>query len=491
MKIYNDLDLQGNKLIGVANLPNDLLDVKLLHADLAANPPLVPTYAETSQGSGVYEWTDIPEYGAVTPVGTENPSEEGWYTRSGSGTELDPYVYTLTTDTTVVSGTTYYRAQQVERFAALCFAYRASDGSIVVTAVSIADFLQEAEFKNGLEVTNSGEVNVKIDPTSESYLTVGANGVKLSGISSALSSLDIDHITVPRDIYTYYNIGKIQNASGTTPQKVASSGNTLKQLFDNLFNMDELQPSITNAPSISIAISQPSTANKLIGTHLSSVSYTITTYNGKYTYQADGSTGVTWTNSYDLTGSDIANTTVNSKTGTLSLTSDYVVGKTSSAFTFGVEGSHSAGTVAKTNLGNDSNPEVKIAAGTKTGSGSFSVSAIYPAYYGFCSSNDADDAQSMLSSLTQISKATSGVSGTTYDLSTVTNEAGNGKYFWMVTKGDSTAESLTVSVVNAAVSKTLTVPSDSTISMGTYKVYISKSPYDLGTQNIVMHITGL
>jgi len=70
MKIYNDLDLQGNKLIGVANLPNDLLDVKLLHADLAANPPLVPTYAETSQGSGVYEWIDIPEYGTVTPVGT-------------------------------------------------------------------------------------------------------------------------------------------------------------------------------------------------------------------------------------------------------------------------------------------------------------------------------------------------------------------------------------------------------------------------------------
>ena len=281
MKIYNDLDLQGNRLLGVANMPNDLLDVKLLHADLTANPPLVPTYAETSQGSGVYEWTDIPEYGAVTPVGTENPSEEGWYTRSGSGTELDPYVYTLTTDTTVVEGTTYYRAQRVEKFAALCFAYRAADGSIIVTAVSIADFLQEAEFKDGLEVTSGGEVNVKIDPTSESYLTVSEDGVKLSGISSALSSLDIDHVTIPRDIYTYYNIGKITGASGTTPKKVASSGNTLKQLFDNLFNMDELQPSIVNNPSISIAIAQPSTANKLIGTHLSSVSYTITTYNGK------------------------------------------------------------------------------------------------------------------------------------------------------------------------------------------------------------------
>jgi len=48
-----------------------------------------------------------------------------------------------------------------------------------------------------------------------------------------------------------------------------------------------------------------------------------------------------------------------------------------------------------------------------------------------------------------------------------------------------------VSIVHAAVEKTLTVPSDSTISMGTYKIYISTSPYDLGEQNIVMHITGL
>ncbi len=443
MKIYNDLDLQGNRLLGVANMPNDLLDVKLLHADLTANPPLVPTYAETSQGSGVYEWTDIASQ------------------------------------------------YQTPQYAALCFAYKTTDGSIVVTAIGVADFLQEAEFKDGLEVTSSGEVNVKIDPTSESYLTVSEDGVKLSGISSALSSLDIDHVTIPRDIYTYYNIGKITGASGTTPKKVASSGNTLKQLFDNLFNMDELQPSIVNNPSISIAIAQPSTANKLIGTHLSSVSYTITTYNGKYTYQSDGATGVTWTNSYDLTGSNIANTTVNSKTGSLTLTSDYVVGKTSSAFTFGVEGSHSDGTTAKTNLGNDSNPVVKIAAGTKTGSCNFSVSAIYPAYYGFCSSSNANDVQSMLSSLTQISQATSGVSGGAYNLNTVTNATGNGMYFWMVTKGVSTAESLTVSVVNVAVEKTLTVPSDSTISMGTYKVYISKSPYDLGEQNIVMHITGL
>lgn len=44
-------------------------------------------------------------YTAATPVGTENPSEEGWYERSGSA---EPYTYTLTADTTVDAQKTYY-----------------------------------------------------------------------------------------------------------------------------------------------------------------------------------------------------------------------------------------------------------------------------------------------------------------------------------------------------------------------------------------------
>lgn len=49
-------------------------------------------------------------YNAVTPVGTENPSEEGWYERSGSE---GAYIYTLTTDTTVGKSKTYYTKSDV------------------------------------------------------------------------------------------------------------------------------------------------------------------------------------------------------------------------------------------------------------------------------------------------------------------------------------------------------------------------------------------
>lgn len=47
-------------------------------------------------------------YNAVTPEAGDNPSTKGWYERSGSGTTQDPYVYTLSADTTVDAEKTYY-----------------------------------------------------------------------------------------------------------------------------------------------------------------------------------------------------------------------------------------------------------------------------------------------------------------------------------------------------------------------------------------------
>ena len=53
------------------------------------------TFAVYSEGS------------AVTPSGTENPANLGWYERKGSGTNAKPYYWLLSTDTSVDSGKTY------------------------------------------------------------------------------------------------------------------------------------------------------------------------------------------------------------------------------------------------------------------------------------------------------------------------------------------------------------------------------------------------
>ena len=64
------------------------------------------TFAVYSEGS------------AVTPSGTENPANLGWYERKGSGTNAKPYYWLLSTDTSVDSGKTQ-RKQTGRNFSAI------------------------------------------------------------------------------------------------------------------------------------------------------------------------------------------------------------------------------------------------------------------------------------------------------------------------------------------------------------------------------------
>jgi len=112
---------------------SSLLSVALLHADLAANPQVKPTYSNNT-------WTDIAS------------------------------------------------ASQTEANLALCFAYQLADGSISVEAIPVGAFLRESEFGNGLKVTN-GVVSVKLseDSGAETFLSFGTDGgVKVSGIQDAI-----------------------------------------------------------------------------------------------------------------------------------------------------------------------------------------------------------------------------------------------------------------------------------------------------------------
>ena len=91
---------------------------------------------------------------------------------------------------------------------ALLIEYINGSGVYTLVAVPIGSFLTESEFKDGLAVNANGEVSaklgqglefggesgenqsikVKIDSTSESFLTVGANGVKLAGVQDAIDA---------------------------------------------------------------------------------------------------------------------------------------------------------------------------------------------------------------------------------------------------------------------------------------------------------------
>lgn len=70
----------------------------------------------------------------------------------------------------------------------LKYTYITANGTEDVVFVDVSKFLVESEFTNGLSVSESGEVSVKIDATSEGFLTVGTGGVKLSGVTDAINT---------------------------------------------------------------------------------------------------------------------------------------------------------------------------------------------------------------------------------------------------------------------------------------------------------------
>ena len=111
----------------------------------------------------------------------------------------------------------------------LNFTYILADGSESTVGVDVSTFLAESEFKNGLEVVDH-VVKVKVDTDSEKFLTVGADGVKLSGVQTAIDNAAkkaatevvedaAGHVTVTKGTgangQTVYTIGENDIASNT------------------------------------------------------------------------------------------------------------------------------------------------------------------------------------------------------------------------------------------------------------------------------------
>lgn len=108
----------GTKIVkmGTAYPANDATAEGIVYEDIDVTSGNMPGSVVTK--GIVYEdrlaVTSV-DYQAVTPETGDNPKEKGWYERSGSA---GSYVYTLTDDTTVQDGTTYYKAVDVRLSAA-------------------------------------------------------------------------------------------------------------------------------------------------------------------------------------------------------------------------------------------------------------------------------------------------------------------------------------------------------------------------------------
>ena len=117
-------DVNGS-FVNVKPLQDEITATKGMISDAFSPDTNYSAGAIVIYENGLYQFDSAyTAYTAVTPVGTENPSEEGWYETDGSA-------YTETSDSTVDSEKTYYQQNEWD--------------SSLVTPVTIAELIQSAE----------------------------------------------------------------------------------------------------------------------------------------------------------------------------------------------------------------------------------------------------------------------------------------------------------------------------------------------------------
>ena len=122
---------------------------------------------------------------AVTPSSTTVKEEYALY--NGDGARLGDSIK-IYKDQSLVSITLEDNDGSGKTGQYLKYTYIDANGITQSTYVDVSKLLVEAEFKDGLAVSGNGEVSVKIDDSSETFLTVSSEGIKLSGVQDAINS---------------------------------------------------------------------------------------------------------------------------------------------------------------------------------------------------------------------------------------------------------------------------------------------------------------
>lgn len=106
----------------------------------------------------------------------------------------------------------------------LIFIFVTEDGEQTVP-VDISDLVDTYTAGNGLSLANN-KFSITIDSTSDSYLTVGANGIKLSGVAAAINKLDTDYKTA--------DTATLSAAKAYTDTKASDITDTVTQLQSDI-----------------------------------------------------------------------------------------------------------------------------------------------------------------------------------------------------------------------------------------------------------------
>lgn len=250
---------------------------------------------------------------------------------------------------------------------------------------SALDKLSTKSFKNGdiLLIISEDKTN------SMGYIyTLDYNWIAFSGNVSAGNTLFEKDILCAGNYTQVGNITKTTSGTVTIPAK----GKTIEEVMTNIFTQ-ELQPTKTE-PSVNITFSQAGA--KEVGTTITP-SYTTSLNAGSYSYGP--ATNVT------VSAWKISDSKGNTATSASGIFDAFVV-EDNTNYTITSKASHTEGAVALTNIGNASNPIVKIAAGEKSKTSS-AVTGYRCMFYGILENLDTLDSDKVRA-LTNGGKAQSG-----------------------------------------------------------------------------------
>ena len=208
------------------------------------------------------------------------------------------------------------------------YVYVNNSGITSTTYVDMSELVLEAEFESGITVTN-GIVHGVVDPTSETFLTVGADGFKLSGVQNAIDAVDDDieelsAKTVTAITSTNGSISaSIDDAIGnktydinTDASKIKMSGFTSTDVLSGISESDSITDAFEEVDAVITANEQviSSSLNDL-NNKIDTVSGDVETLSGQVqTLESSGISGITMNGTAVTVSNNVAPVVINSAT---------------------------------------------------------------------------------------------------------------------------------------------------------------------------------
>lgn len=119
----------------------------------------------------------------------------------------------------------------------LNYAYMKADGTYDLVKVDVSAFIAENEYADGLQVVD-GIISVKKDSTSEGFLSISSNGVKISGVTDAITAavqaLDADEsgATDYIKVQVTENDGKVDGVTVSDVKAVIATSGAMESLAE-------------------------------------------------------------------------------------------------------------------------------------------------------------------------------------------------------------------------------------------------------------------